>query len=102
MIPNELYDMAWKLSLEDKLLFCKDLLTDISRNTNNVLDELANKKAEIKIALKFTSDEVIKNIFSEDKIDHPGIDITCSKCGHRYWTHDFHYCPICGSYMRTD
>lgn len=67
MIPNELYDMAWKLSLEDKLQFCKDLLSDISRITSNALDELAHKKAEIKIALKLTDDEVVKTIFSEDE-----------------------------------
>lgn len=66
MIPNELRDMALSLSLKDKIQFCQDLLSDISRSTNNALDELANRKAEIKIALKFTNDEIVKTIFSED------------------------------------
>lgn len=67
MIPNELRDTVGKLSLEDKLKFCQDLLSDISRNTNAKLDRLAEREAEIKVALKFTNDEIIKTIFSEDE-----------------------------------
>lgn len=67
MIPNELRAMAWKLSLEDKLQLSQDLLSYISQDISNTIDELAQRKAEIKTILKVTNDEIVKNIFREDE-----------------------------------
>ena len=67
MIPNELRAMVWKLSLPDKLQLSQDLLSYISQDTSNTIDELAQRKAEIKTILKVTNDEIVKNIFREDE-----------------------------------
>lgn len=67
MIPNELRAMAWELSLSDKLQLSQDLLSYISQDISNTIDELAQRKAEIKTILKVTNDEIVKSIFSEDE-----------------------------------
>lgn len=70
MIPNELYelyDMALKLSLKDKIQFCQDLLSYIERDTSTALDKLVQREVEIMAVLKLTNDEIVKNIFREDE-----------------------------------
>lgn len=67
MLTPELYHMVYKLTPEEKIQFCKDLLSEIYLDTYNTLDKLAHREAEIKTVLKLTKDETIKNIFSEDE-----------------------------------